>query len=276
MQMAGQSNVFFGYPSEPRTSAETIATAVKALNEGGTIHAVSWEDLRVPGRLLIEKVVGAIDASDASAFDITQLNHNVMFELGYAIGSGKAVWLLLDESNEAGARLWREIRILTTIEYSSYINSGHIVAEFWKALPHQQTKSIFDSLEPNLEPANAPTIFTVPSIHPTEADRRLRTRLAEERHRGARVLTLIRLNRVFSRSSGTHSESTRAMRPSSISARKTEKAGQSTMRAARWSPDSRTAWAARSSWLPRLDMTGRSIIRTCYASTTPPLNWSSG
>ena len=187
MQMAGQSNVFFGYPSEPWTSAETIATAVKALNEGGTIHAVSWEDLRVPGRLLIEKVVGAIDASDASAFDITQLNHNVMFELGYAIGSGKAVWLLLDESNEAGARLWREIRILTTIEYSSYINSGHIVAEFWKALPHQQTKSIFDSLVPNLEPANAPTIFTVPSIHPTEADRRLRTRLAEERDRGARV-----------------------------------------------------------------------------------------
>jgi hypothetical protein len=38
--------VFFGYPSKPTARAETLKEGIKKLSDGGSIKAVSWEDLR--------------------------------------------------------------------------------------------------------------------------------------------------------------------------------------------------------------------------------------
>ena len=76
---------------DPPSCGETVKAAVDELNNTGVVHAVTWESLRAPGRPLIDKVLGEIDRSDVCAFDVTGLNPNVMFELGYAIGAGKRV-----------------------------------------------------------------------------------------------------------------------------------------------------------------------------------------
>ena len=185
--MAGRPKIFFGYPSDPRACGETVSAAVNELNKTGVVEAQTWEALRTPGRLLIEKVLSTIDASDVCAFDVTSLNHNVMFELGYVIGAGKKMWLLLDESNSSAGRLWREIKMLTTIEFSPYVNSRDIVSEFWKSRPHEHGESILDGLIHALTPPISPAIFAVPSIHATDADRRLRKCLHDEQRNGASV-----------------------------------------------------------------------------------------
>lgn len=46
---------------------------------------MTWETLPVGGRLIIGQVLAAIEDSDVCVFDITTLNQNVLFELGYAL-----------------------------------------------------------------------------------------------------------------------------------------------------------------------------------------------
>src|SRR5258708_8305057 len=98
--------VFFGYPSQPPMRAETIREASRTLDSQGQIAAVRWEDLQIAGRYVIDQIQAAIKAGDVAAFDLTQLNHNVMFELGYAIGTDRRIWLLRDISEAQSRRLW--------------------------------------------------------------------------------------------------------------------------------------------------------------------------
>src|SRR5688500_2484577 len=100
------ASVFFGYPSRPEISRDAIAAAAKRLGTSTDLEIVTWEDLRVSGRLIIDRIVTAIDRAAVSAFDVTTLNENVLFELGYAIASNKRIWLLRDTSDQTAAVTW--------------------------------------------------------------------------------------------------------------------------------------------------------------------------
>ena len=83
------AHVFLGYPSHPPMLRETMSNAADALNKLGDVTVHPWEDLMVSGRVLWDAVAEAIDAADLAAFEITHLNPNVCFELGFAIGRNK-------------------------------------------------------------------------------------------------------------------------------------------------------------------------------------------
>src|SRR5207249_3935918 len=135
--------VFFGYPFKPAIRQETVVTAIERLEKTGAINGLPWERLEINGQFIIDRILVAIDGVDVAAFDVTELNHNVMFELGYAIGKDKKVWLFRDDSEAEAHKDWNKVKILTTVGYSPFTNSQHIVDSFWTQRPHQATTTIY-------------------------------------------------------------------------------------------------------------------------------------
>src|SRR5678816_1671645 len=111
---------FFAYPSSPKTISESIQAAVSNINKSGLIHIKVWEDCRVGGKVIVDEVCREIAQADLFCADLTHLNANVMFELGYAIAKNKRIWLLLDTSIVEARKRFDQLRILTTVGYTAY------------------------------------------------------------------------------------------------------------------------------------------------------------
>lgn len=181
--------MFFAYPYRPEMRRETISKSIGLISGTHEMQAVSWEDLRVGGRLIIDEILDAIENSDLAIFEVTDLNHNVMFELGYAIARQKKLWLLRDTSEMAARNLWEEVRLLSTVGYARYLSSDDIVEAFEKDRPWEQARTIYDrSIRQALEPTDLNALLFVRSLHATEADRELANRVDRERRTGIRVL----------------------------------------------------------------------------------------
>ena len=61
-----------------------------------------------------------------------------MFEYGYAIGTGRAIWPLVEEGVAKGARVYDTIRTLTTVGYSGFKNSQTIYTRIKKKEPWER------------------------------------------------------------------------------------------------------------------------------------------
>src|SRR4051812_46157910 len=111
---------FFAYPSSPKTISETIRSAVTNLNKGDVVNIRVWEDCSVGGKVIVDEICREINKADFFCADLTNLNPNVMFELGFAIARNKRIWLLLDTSFTEAKKRFDQLRILTTIGYTNY------------------------------------------------------------------------------------------------------------------------------------------------------------
>jgi nucleoside 2-deoxyribosyltransferase len=118
--------IFFGYASTPELNREALFLAAESITDTGLAEGKPWETLGVSGRVIIEKVLDAIDESELAAFDVSTLNENVLFELGYAIARGKRIWLLLDETDREAKAHWRQFRLLSTVGFHGWANSDDI------------------------------------------------------------------------------------------------------------------------------------------------------
>src|SRR5712692_3303668 len=86
---------FVAYPSTPNI-AEVFRTAIKEINKSNIVVLNSWEDSKVDGKVIINVILENIKKSDLFCADLTEINPNVLFELGYAIARSRRTWLLLD------------------------------------------------------------------------------------------------------------------------------------------------------------------------------------
>ena len=87
---------FLAYASDVPALQETVENAAKRLNDSNAVEILSWTKLQIGGRILISNICTEIDQRDIFIADITQLNPNVLFELGYAIARNRRIWLMLD------------------------------------------------------------------------------------------------------------------------------------------------------------------------------------
>lgn len=121
---------FFAYPSYPDQLGETIQAAI---NEAKQYHAVEdlidWRELDIPGRFIATEVVRSIDSSDFLLADITTLNFNVTYEIGYAIGRGKRVLIVRNAAYaKAEDERIRRLGIFDSLGYKDYENSRGLAA----------------------------------------------------------------------------------------------------------------------------------------------------
>jgi len=128
---------FFAYSSTPPALAETVETAIGRLKTDSIVTVIGWRDLRTTGKLLISKICEAIERSEIFACDLTTLNNNVLFELGFAIAKNRRIWVIRDPSFERRHVDFEKLRLMTTVGYKPYSNSREIVKSFYAEQPYE-------------------------------------------------------------------------------------------------------------------------------------------
>jgi hypothetical protein len=181
--------IFLGYSSTPPLARDTLHRAAAAISALG-LDAQSWEDLQIGGRLVMSAVLSAIDGSDLAIFDVSTLNPNVLYELGYAIGRARRIWLLLDKTDDEAQAHWRQFRLLAGVGYREWENVDDIRKEFLRDRPQLSETTVYDDLiEPSLSviPTGA-AIFYMRMTHNTEASQQVDRRLNAESREGVRLI----------------------------------------------------------------------------------------
>jgi hypothetical protein len=82
---------FFAYAASPPMIPSTIKAAIQGVNKTQATSIKSWEELRVSGKVIISEICAAIEQADFLCADVTGINPNVMFEIGYAIAMKKRI-----------------------------------------------------------------------------------------------------------------------------------------------------------------------------------------
>ena len=119
---------FFAYPSSPTTIGDTIELAVSRLKQHTKISIETWRALNVPGHFLSEKVNKAIEDCDFFVADITRLNFNVTYEIGYAIANRKPMCLTRNRAVTSAQPDPDVIGIYDTLGYVNYENAEDLAA----------------------------------------------------------------------------------------------------------------------------------------------------
>ena len=180
LQMPPQ--VFFGYPHRPASRRATIREAVTAVANLGEVKPTTWEQLSTSGRLIINEILDQIDKSSLAVFDITELNHNVLFEIGYAIGSRQRLWLIRDGSYVAGERLWDKFALLAPVGHTRYINSEDILTAFQAERPQDRPDTILTQLiDTDALGITSNSVLYLAGPHETNAERAIQRTLERER-----------------------------------------------------------------------------------------------
>jgi hypothetical protein len=147
LEMNGMSTCFFAYPSHPPQLGETIENAINEINMSKIVLMEGWKSTTVSGKFIMQEICKAIDAHDFFACDITCLNPNVLFELGYAIARKKRVWITCDTSFDEKNKNYTKLKLLTTIGYAPYTNYQSLTKAFYNDKPYEDmSSSIYDTV----------------------------------------------------------------------------------------------------------------------------------
>ena len=115
---------FIAYPSAPNIVSDTIETAVSSLRDSsGTSHAKTWRETDVAGHFIGTEVLTTIANSSWFAADVSTLNLNVTYEVGYAIGVGKPLLLIRNASLASQGLSLNQLGVFDTLGYKRYQNS---------------------------------------------------------------------------------------------------------------------------------------------------------
>lgn len=132
---AERTRIFIAYPGHPELISSTIETAVGSLRDTSPgVEWLTWRDLNPTGQVILCSICEAIRTSSLVVADVTKLNHNVMFEIGFAIGLGLPVVPLRDTSLVADERVFKELGLLDTLTYLEYTNSDQLASKMRAAL----------------------------------------------------------------------------------------------------------------------------------------------
>ena len=159
-----------------------IQDAVQELNAGKQINIKTWEKCSIGGKFVIDTICTAINEASLFFADLTGLNANVMFELGYAIARDKRIWLIFDETYTEWKKMFDQLKVLTTVGYIPCCNSSDIVSGFYANPPIMDIGNTIyrTAIEPNLRPGGYQNIFYLKSQYENQAAMRM-SRLLEEK-----------------------------------------------------------------------------------------------
>ena len=148
--MAIPIKCFAAYPSNLPGKGDAIEAAISVLNGGQAVEVTGWKDLESAGRPIIGRICEEIDKSDLIIADITNLNPNVLYEVGYALAKRKRIWIIFNPRVSGAKLLFENFQLFTTIYYADYSNSQDIVEKIYKDKAYEDLGSnLFDELLKN-------------------------------------------------------------------------------------------------------------------------------
>ncbi|CAH0994409.1 hypothetical protein EMA8858_00518 [Emticicia aquatica] len=123
---------FFAYSSYPSSCGQAIEIAISEINKSEDYYIKSWTSMSVNGRLISLEILKEIEDADFFCADITGINDNVLFEMGYALAKNKPMFIVFDTSMIESYRRYNELNLLTDLGYNDYQNSSSIIEGFYK------------------------------------------------------------------------------------------------------------------------------------------------
>jgi len=142
-ELARRSDVLFLYPNEPALIAIVIEEAAKLLR--ATSHCalgvprqwITWKDLGVAGQIIFCEICRAMRFTSLVVPDVTTLNFNLMFEIGYALGLGIPVLPIRDTTYVLDDKVFGQIGLIDTIGYLNFQDSGDLAGGVFSRLGQQ-------------------------------------------------------------------------------------------------------------------------------------------
>ena len=118
---------FYAYPSSVADVTHVIHAAKRILSATRRdLDLHLWEENDVSGRPLTDPIFEGIASADILVADITAMNFNVTFEIGYAIGLGKRVYLTRDGNITRDHTLANKIGIFDTLGFETYTDERNL------------------------------------------------------------------------------------------------------------------------------------------------------
>jgi nucleoside 2-deoxyribosyltransferase len=138
------TKLFIAYPSDPATIGSTIENAKEEAKVGAPgLYITTWRRDDLSGQSLITPIIEAITASDIAVADITNLNFNVIYELGYAVGLGKRVLPVFNSSLAFDKDTVAQVGIFDTLIYEPYSTSTGLLNLFRVAEPGRRIATAY-------------------------------------------------------------------------------------------------------------------------------------
>ena len=115
------------YASSPAEIVAPIESAIDRLRRSNTDwNWRSWRDLNIQGRIIFCQICKAIRTAATVVADVTTLNFNLLFEIGYSIGLGVPVVPIRDTTYTVDKRSFEELGLLDTLGYLDFRNSEEL------------------------------------------------------------------------------------------------------------------------------------------------------
>lgn len=119
---------FYAYTDHGMLVGTTIESGVADFNQRASdAHVTTWKEMDIAGKFIASQVLTSIATADFLVADVSKLNFNVTFEVGYAIGRGKPVMLTrMGAMGPVGGGGVDDVGIFDTIGYQTYNNRDDI------------------------------------------------------------------------------------------------------------------------------------------------------
>ncbi|HPO15574.1 MAG TPA: hypothetical protein PLI09_19185 [Candidatus Hydrogenedentes bacterium] len=169
---------FAAYPASATEIGQQLHAAQESLHkEHGFPGLTLWDENDIPGRFVVTPILEGISHSDFLLADVTQLNFNVAFEIGFAIGQRKRILLVRSNAHKRDDILFREFGVFDTLGYKEYDNSKELVHHI---LSLQDTAPlVFNGNKLN----HVSPIYLLMPQHKTDIEIRLNARIKKARIR---------------------------------------------------------------------------------------------
>jgi hypothetical protein len=126
----------FLYPSDPAPMASAIEGAAALLSQSNPPGVwLTWREFRTTGQVIFCSICRHIRFSSVIVADVTTLNFNLMFEIGFALGLELPLILIRDTSFKRDERDFRDLGILENIGYLDFANSDGLARSIRTSLP---------------------------------------------------------------------------------------------------------------------------------------------
>jgi hypothetical protein len=167
---------FYAYTDHGILVGPTIESGVDDFNQrAGDAHVTTWKEMDIAGRFIASEVLTSIAGADFLIADISKLNFNVTFEVGYAIGRGKPIMLTrMGAMGPMGAGGIDEVGIFDTIGYQTY-NNRHEIQRLLQSPP------VAPLLPPTVERNRSAPVYLIDSKFQTDHITRLISRVEKAR-----------------------------------------------------------------------------------------------
>jgi energy-coupling factor transporter ATP-binding protein EcfA2 len=119
---SSRPSAFVAYTDRDKELSKVIFNGISKANsvDACPTRYEPWEYNDISGTHLLSPILEGIDASPFVVADITYLNPNVVYEIGFAIGRKKKVLLIRNSDYEGDWDIAKTVGIFDTIGYSSY------------------------------------------------------------------------------------------------------------------------------------------------------------